>query len=83
MSKKIPTMVTPEEIDSVWGNSDFGSMTKEDVIKFGLLKCASGYSQGFTSKSILKELGLITEGYNLTRRGKYCLYEYFGKHSNF
>lgn len=83
MSKKLPIMVSSEEIDSVWGNSDYGSLTKEDVIKFGLLKCASGYSQGYNSKRILKELGLITEAYNLTKRGKYCLWEYFGKKSNF
>lgn len=83
MSKKVPTMITMSELDAVWGNSDYGSMSKEDVVKFGLLKCASGYHQGYNSKSILKELGLITEGYNLTRRGKYCLWEFFGKHSNF
>ena len=83
MSKKLPTLVTREEIDAVWGNSDFGSMSKEDVIRFGLLKCASGYHQGHTSRCILKDLGLISEAYNLTRRGKYCLYEYFGKNSNF
>lgn len=83
MSKKIPTMVTIEELDAVWGNSNYGSMPKENVIKFGLLKCASGYSQGYNSKRILKELKLITEGYRLTRRGKFCLYGYFGKDSNF
>lgn len=84
MLKKLPTMVTAEEIDAVWGNSNFGSMTRENVVRFGLLKCACGYYQGHTSKSILIELGLITEKtYQLTRRGKYCLWEYFGKDSHF
>lgn len=77
--KKEIKMVTIEEIDAVWGNSNFGTMSKEDVVKFGLLKCASGYHQGHTSQCILKELGLITEKYNLTRRGRYCLYEFFGR----
>jgi hypothetical protein len=75
--KKEVKMVTIEEIDIVWGSSNFGTMSKEDVVKFGLLKCASGYHQGQTSRYILKELGLITEGYNLTRRGRYCLYAFF------
>lgn len=75
-------MVTSEELEAIWGKADFGQMTKENVVKFGLLKCASGYYQGYTSKSILKELGLVTEAYNLTKRGRYCLFEYFGKDSN-
>jgi hypothetical protein len=81
MHRKLPTMVTAEEIDSVWGNANFGTMSREDVVKFGLLKCASGYYQGHTSKSILIALGLVTERYNVTRRGRYCLYEFFGKGS--
>jgi hypothetical protein len=77
-------MVTSEEIDSVWGNADFGTMPRENVIKFGLLKVASGYSQGYTSRGILKELGLVTDKLGmLTKRGKFCLYEYFGRNSNF
>jgi len=69
--------VTADEISSVWGNSDFGSTSKEDVVKFGLLKCAAGYYQGHTSRCILEELKLITKKYTLTRRGRFCLYEYF------
>jgi len=72
-------MVTSEEIDAVWGNSNFGSMSREDVVKYGLLKCACGYYQGHTSRGILKELGLITEKYNVTKRGKHCLYIFFCK----
>lgn len=68
-------MVTLDEINSVWGNSDFGPhMSKIDVIKYGLLKCAGQWYQGHTSKSILKELGLITKNYKLTKRGARCLY---------
>jgi len=70
-------MVTIEEIDSVWGNAHFGSISRTDVVKYGLLKCAGGYYQGHTSKCILEELGLITKKYTLSVRGKYCLYEFF------
>ena len=69
--RKQETMVTAEEINAVWGHSDFGAMSKEDVVKYGLLKCAGGYYQGHTSRSILKNLDLITEKtYKLTRRGR-------------
>lgn len=84
MLNKDLRMVTAEEIDAVWGNSNFGTMSRENVVKYGLLKCASGYYQGYTSKHILIDLKLITEKtYKLTRRGRYCLWEFFGKNSNF
>ena len=47
-----------KEISDVWGNADFGNMTKTEVVRSGLLKCASGYAQGHTSEMILKELGM-------------------------
>ena len=78
--KKQPTMVTLAEVESVWGNSNFGpklNANKLDVVKFGILKCASGYFQGHTSRCICEELGLLSKAYNLTRRGKFCLYEFF------
>lgn len=77
---KKPLMVTLEEVEAVWGNSDFGedlNNNKMEVIKYALLKCASGYYQGHTSKSIARDLGLISCNYTLTKRGKFCLYEFF------
>jgi hypothetical protein len=73
-------MVTLVEIEAVWGNANFGAegnANKMGVVKMGLLKCASGYHQGSTSRAICTALGLITEKYNLTKRGRYCLYEFF------
>lgn len=74
---KSEEMVTQEEIDSVWGNANFGKMERIDVVKYGLLKCACRYYQGHTSTSILIELGLVTESYKLTKRGARNLYEFF------
>lgn len=71
-------MVTQEEVDAVWCNADFGpALSRMDVVKYGLLKCAGRWYQGRTSTSILEELGLITKGYKLTLRGSRCLYEFF------
>lgn len=72
-------MVTQGEIDKVWGNAHFGeSLTRMDVVRLGVLKCASGYHQGHTSKTIITELGLITQGYRLTARGRACLWKWYG-----
>jgi len=69
--------VTLEEIESVWGNADFGHGDKIGIVSQGLLKCASGWAQGHTSACILRELRLITNGYMLTERGKKQLWEWF------
>ncbi len=77
MKNKLFKEVTMAEIDSVWGNSNFGGSTRHDVVRSGLLKCASGYYQGATSTAILRELKLITKKYTLTRRGKAQLWAWF------
>jgi len=75
---KVDKMVTIEEVEKVWGNADFGpNISKMEVVKYGLLKCAGQWYQGYTSKSILYELGLITKKYTLSKRGARCLYEFF------
>ena len=78
IKKSEKKMITEEDISKVWGNSNFGpTMSKIDVVKYGLLKCAGQWYQGHTSRSILAELGLITKGYELTKYGSRCLYEFF------
>ena len=75
-------MVTEEEIEKAWGHAGFGGAAKIDVVRFAVLKCACGIHQGFTSKAIVTELGLIMEGYRcyeLTSRGQYCLFQWFGE----
>ena len=64
-----------KEIDNVWGNANFGTMGRIDVVKHGLLKIASGYQQGHTSKCILTELRMITENGRMTKKGRYWLWK--------
>ena len=71
--------LTLDEVDEAWGNADFGSLDKMDVIKLALLKRACNYHNGFTATQILTTLGLVTPKNNLTKRGKYCLYWMFRK----
>ena len=74
--------LTQKEIDTAWGNANFGPMSKHHVIRYGLLKVACGYHQGRTAISILQELNLITPEYELTPRGRMNLYELFRNGTN-
>lgn len=81
---KVEEIVTDVELDKAYGNAHFGSMTKRDVIRFGVLKCAAGYYQGYTSKTICMELGLLgLPSYTLTEKGRQYLWAAFSENSNF
>lgn len=67
-------LISDKEIDKAWGNANFGDISKRDVIKGALLKCASGYHTGHTAKVILMELGLVKQSkWELTVIGKQYL----------
>lgn len=67
-------IISDEDIERVHANAHFGSMNKRTVVDQAVLKCASGYRQGSTSTAIIKEHGLVTEDYKLTRKGKKYLW---------
>jgi len=71
-------IISDSEIERIHANANFGSMEKRDVVNLGVLKCASGYYQGCTSRTICEEHGLIDKKYNLTPKGKAYLWEAFG-----
>jgi len=72
-------MLTPEEIEQAFKGTNFGSAAPENIIKWSLLKIASGYLTGYTAQCILQELGLLSKAKRtaLTKRGKSCLWDYF------
>jgi len=71
-------IISDEEIKKVHANANFGARGKRDVVNYGVLKCASGYHQGHTSTQIIKEHGLVTEKYKLTKKGRQYLWAAFG-----
>lgn len=73
----VEDIISDEEIERVHANANFGGMGKRQVVNQGVLKCASGYSQGHTSMTICKEHGLITDKYRLTKKGKQYLWAAF------
>ncbi len=72
-------IISDEEIEKVHGNANFGGLTKRQVVASAVLKCASGWHQGFTSMTIAKQHGLISEKYSLTKKGKLYLWACFSK----
>ena len=74
--------VTIKEIESVWCNADFGPQINANkilLVKYSLLKWATGHSTGSTAFGILVDLGLITRKFHITTRGRKQLWEYFSK----
>lgn len=71
-------IITDSEVERVHANANFGAMNKREVVNQAVLKCASSYHQGYTSKQIATEHGLITEDYKLTDKGKKYLWAAFG-----
>lgn len=80
-SQKTRTMVTQAELDAVWGNANFGPEPRMDTVRYAVLKRACGYYNGHTAEQICMELGLLTKRRpsTLTARGRFCLWEWFGK----
>lgn len=73
--EKVEDLVTDKQIDIAWGFANFGEgLTKREIIANTLLKCASGYQTGHTAKCIVEELGLVTQKWTLSQRGKRYLY---------
>ncbi len=77
-------LLSSEEITKAFGNADFGKVSKEDVIKYSLLKYACGFATGYTAKCILRELGFLkTDNHTLTRNGKEYLWKVFSNGNDF
>lgn len=67
----IQEIVTDEQLDAIWGNANFGSMSKRDVIRETLWKCLGGFCSGYTAKQIVIELKLVyANKWELTKRGR-------------
>jgi hypothetical protein len=76
----VEDLISEKTIEAVFGRANFGVMSKRSVIKYSLLKCASGYETGHTVKCILEELGLVNVSkWKLTKSGKEYLFAAFSE----
>lgn len=78
----VEEIITDKQLDHAWGNANFGTAEKRDIIRFTLLKNACGYGSGSTAIAIVSELGLFTEMGSLSKKGREYLYEAFSNGSN-
>jgi hypothetical protein len=51
--------ISDDKIAEVWGNSNFGSRTRREVILDCLAQISAGYSTGSTATRICRELGFV------------------------
>ena len=72
-------ILSDEQVNQVHLGSDFGCTSKRDVVRFAVLKCASGLTSGSTAEGIILKNGLITTSYRLTRTGQKYLWAAFGR----
>jgi len=76
-------IVTEEKLNKAYANSNFGDMTKREVLALSVLKCACGFYQGHTSRCISVELYLIDGKYRLTEKGQMYLWAAWSTDINF
>lgn len=82
MKNTVEDYITDEALTNAFGYANFGDVSKRDVVRYALLKTASGYHNGHTAQCIINELGLTTKKLTLTKKGKEYLYEAFRNGTN-
>ncbi|MCG3470808.1 hypothetical protein L7750_10520 [Xenorhabdus bovienii] len=75
MSKDV---ITNEYITEHFSGTNYGHENYRAIIEQGCLKALAGYHNGYTTTTILIEMGLITKKpYELTQRGREFLFRSF------
>ncbi|MFC5046921.1 hypothetical protein ACFSTE_15890 [Aquimarina hainanensis] len=95
MKDKVEDIITDEDLIKAFERANFGDRSsKRDIVRYTLLRAASGYYNGYTSqriihalglttiKRIINEVGLVKEELILTKKGKEYLYEAFRNGTN-
>lgn len=77
-------IISDSEIESAWGNSNFGSTPKRKVIADTLVKIACGHGVGSYAGAICNELGTIRypgkgNKWALTEKGREYIFSVFNQ----
>ncbi len=67
--KAVEEIITDKQLDKVWGNANFGDVSKRSVILDALKSYACGFHTGHTAKCIVTELKLVNALQKLTEKG--------------
>lgn len=80
--ESVEDVVSDDKITIVWGNADFGDISRRDVIANSLLKYACGFFTGKTARVIITELGLLDGREKLTTMGRRYLWAAYSKNQS-
>lgn len=73
------TIITDEEIERSFRNTNFGNADKRKYLALSLLKTSAFYHSGYTITQIMIELKLVTpKNKKLTKKGGRFMYETLG-----
>ncbi|MFL1481409.1 MULTISPECIES: hypothetical protein [Pseudomonas] len=72
----VDEIVSDAELVQAFAHTSYGTGSRAEL-RLAVLKCASGWYQCHTTKTIGQKLGLITDEYHLTSKGRVYLW-----HSN-
>lgn len=75
--KAITDLVSDEELEAVFRNTNFGHTDFRGLLAQGCIKTLAGWHQGHTLTCILKELGLVKENYKVTAKGRHYIWMSF------
>ncbi|MDC9624058.1 hypothetical protein PSI22_21115 [Xenorhabdus sp. XENO-7] len=79
MSKDV---ITNEYITEHFSGTNYGHENYRAIIEQGCLKVLAGYRNGYTTTTILIEMGLITKKpHELTQRGREFLFQSFSRNA--
>lgn len=66
----VEEIISEIDLDRAFGNSNFGTISKREVVRNSLLKCVGGFRTGHTAKCIVEELGLVRRSeWKITKLG--------------
>lgn len=82
-AESVDDIITDAELTEAFKHANFGNLDYRYIIAIATLKCLSGFAQGYTSKWICTNLGLISPKYKVTAKGRQYLYLHYSKGDKF
>ncbi len=76
-------LLTDEQINHAWGNANFGSTPKREIIANSLLKYMCGFDTGRTAFLICNELELVNDKKIPTKLGKRYVWAHYSNGNSF
>ena len=77
---EVDYIITDQQLTKAFKGTNYGmNPNYRKIVDNGLLKVACGYYNGATTSHVLIELGLVSKGCGITKKGRTYLYQTFEK----